>query len=138
LAVRNGVEINTVKMKVFYIVLFLFILYAVYKLVAPTNFKNITVGEINKIMEENPDVVLLDVRTPKETANGKIKNAKEIDVLDASFSTKIKQLDKSKPYLVYCRSGGRSVKACNILFKNGFEDLYNLKGGYNAWSRVNK
>lgn len=125
-------------MKVAIVVLVLFLLYAVYKSLAPTNYKNITVGEIDKLKEENPKVVILDVRTPKEAAQGKIRNAKEFDVSDSSFSTKIKQLDKSKSYLVYCRSGVRSVKACNIMFKNDFENLYNLKGGYNAWLRVTK
>lgn len=81
-----------------------------------------------------PDVVLLDVRTPEETALGKIDGAMEINVLEENFTDKVQNLDKSKTYLVYCRSGRRSAKACQLMADAGFGKLYNLQGGYNAWS----
>ncbi|MCB0662462.1 MAG: rhodanese-like domain-containing protein [Saprospiraceae bacterium] len=85
-------------------------------------------------MNTEKNVVVLDVRTPQETAQGVIKGAVEINLYDPEFEQKIQQLDKSKTYLVYCRSGKRSVSACNVMAKNGFSKLYNLKGGYNSWS----
>ena len=87
----------------------------------------------NKMSGE--DVVILDVRTPAETAKGKIEGAIEKDVRSADFKEKIKELDQGKTYLVYCRSGRRSVTACNVLEKEGFEKLYNLLGGYLAYSK---
>ena len=84
------------------------------------------------------DVVILDVRTPAETAQGKIDGAIEIDVRSADFKEKIKELDQEKTYLVYCRSGKRSVAACNILEKEGFGKMYNLLGGFNAWKTTSK
>ncbi|MFT5983629.1 MAG: rhodanese-related sulfurtransferase [Ulvibacter sp.] len=93
---------------------------------------NINVEKFNARMTE-PNVVILDVRTPKEIADGTIAGAMGIDVKGKEFDEKVKALDKTKTYLVYCRSGRRSSKACGIMANKGFEKLYNLKGGYTAW-----
>jgi rhodanese-related sulfurtransferase len=84
------------------------------------------------------DIVVLDVRTPEETAEGMIDGAIEIDFQNANFQEQIDQLDKDKTYLVYCRSGGRSADACEMMQEKGFESLYNLEGGYLRWSAENK
>lgn len=88
-----------------------------------------------KTKMNDPNVILLDVRTPKETAQGIIQNAMLLDIKQKDFRTKIQALDKEKTILVYCKSGGRSVKACRILEENGFDKIYNLEGGYTAWSK---
>ena len=83
-------------------------------------------------------VQLIDVRTPEEFKAGHIKNAKLINFFDSDFkeqSTKI--LDKNKPVYVYCRSGGRSAKAAEKYKEAGFTKVYNLLGGFNAWSAKN-
>ncbi len=98
-------------------------------------FVDVDVEAFKKLMDQ-PDIVILDVRTPKETAEGKIEGAIEINVKDPSFDEKIQALDKDKTYLVYCRSGARSVTSCNKMADQGFTNLYNLLGGYNAWSEV--
>ena len=81
------------------------------------------------------DVVLMDVRTPEEIAKGKIAGALELDYYASNFQEEITKLDKSKTYLVYCRSGNRSGKTCKLMAEQGFTKLYNLAGGYNAWPR---
>ena len=81
-----------------------------------------------------PDVVIVDVRTPEEVAQGKIKGAININVNGSDFAQKITELDKEKTYLVYCRSGMRSARACNILCNKGFTKVVNLEGGYLAWA----
>ncbi len=91
-----------------------------------------------KAKMENENVVLLDVRTGPEIAAGKIEGAVEINVLEDDFETKIGALDKDKTYLVYCKAGSRSAKACKIMEKAGFNDLYNLKGGFTAWQAAEK
>lgn len=96
-------------------------------------YQNIDVAEFAKMMKGS-NVVVLDVRTPQETAQGKIKGAKEINIFDPNFNQKIEALDKGKTYLVYCRSGNRSARACSMMANQGFENLYNLKGGYTAWT----
>lgn len=95
---------------------------------------DLEVAEFKDKMKEK-DVVILDVRTPTEIAQGKIDGAIELDVKSSDFQEKIKELDKDKTYLVYCRSGRRSVAACDIMEKEGFDDLYNLLGGYIAYSK---
>jgi rhodanese-related sulfurtransferase len=77
---------------------------------------------------------VLDVRTPKEFAEGHLPNAVNIDVMDsASFIKQIQLLKKRKNYVVYCRSGKRSLKASAILVQNGFKNIYNMEGGILEW-----
>ncbi len=75
----------------------------------------------------------LDVRTPGEVNQGKIKGAKVANVTAPEFISAINKLDKSKAYVVYCRSGSRSLMACSKMKKAGFEEVYNLRGGYMSW-----
>lgn len=121
-------------MKWFFILLIIGFILMTLKSFAQNNgaFENIDVVQFKKMMTDS-NIVVLDVRTPKETAQGKIDGTLEINFFDPSFKSKILNLDKEKTYLVYCRSGNRSAKTCNIMAKNGFENLYNLKGGFNAW-----
>jgi rhodanese-related sulfurtransferase len=81
-----------------------------------------------KLAEAN--VVLIDVRTPGEVAEGYIQGAdKFIDFNGSNFQTEINKLDKSTTYVMYCRSGGRSGKAADFMVNNGFQNVYNLTGG---------
>ena len=80
------------------------------------------------------DAVVLDVRTDAEVEEGIIPRAKHIDIyLGQGFIDEIEKLDKSKPYYIYCRSGNRSGQACAIMNQLGFENTYNLMGGFNEW-----
>ena len=88
--------------------------------------------------KNNPKVVVLEVRTPAETAGGMIAGAIEIDINDPAFADKVGELDKDKTYLVYCRSGRRSARACETMAGLGFGDLYNLAGGYLDWQAAGK
>jgi len=79
--------------------------------------------------------VLLDVRTLEEVAAGKIADAQHLDFYADSFQDDLKKLDKDQPYLVYCKSGGRSAKAARMMQDLGFKEIYNLEGGYTAWKQ---
>ena len=80
-----------------------------------------------------PDVVVLDVRTPEEFSSGHIPNAINIDIYSDYFRTDISALDKSKSYAVYCRSGKRSVDASSEMDLTGFKNTFNLTGGIIEW-----
>ena len=95
-------------------------------------FQNISVSTFKEKMD-GEDVVILDVRTPQEISQGKIGDALEINVLESDFMNKVQELDPNKTYLVYCKVGGRSSRACDMMAKAGFKNLYNLDGGYTAW-----
>jgi rhodanese-related sulfurtransferase len=100
-----------------------------------SNIKQLNVTDFENIRNsEGDEVVILDVRTPGEFAEGAIPDAILIDINGSSFVADTAKLDPSKKYLVYCRSGMRSMKACSYLASKGFEDLSNLMGGYIAWS----
>ena len=95
--------------------------------------KNIKAEEFDKLSKES-NAVILDVRTPEEEVEGFIEGAKNINIMGPSFADEIKGLDREKMYLVYCRSGNRSGTACGFMSSNGFENLYNLEGGIQAWN----
>lgn len=85
-------------------------------------------------LEADNNAVVLDVRTLTEVEEGIIPNAKHIDIyLGQGFIEEVEKLDKSKNYYVYCRSGARSGQACSIMNQLGFENAYNLLGGFNEW-----
>ena len=86
-----------------------------------------------KKIGETPDTVILDVRTEEEHSNTRIPNSILIDIYEETFPNEILQLDKSKSYFVYCRSGSRSNSACQFMMKNGFEKVYNLEDGIVSW-----
>lgn len=85
-------------------------------------------------LAKDNNAVVLDVRTDAEVAEGIIKNAINIDIYKGQeFVNAIEELDKSKNYYVYCRSGNRSGQACAIMEQLGFENAYNLQGGMLEW-----
>lgn len=79
------------------------------------------------------DEQLIDVRTPEEYAEGHIANAVNMDWNGDNFSTESAKLDKTKPVMVYCLSGGRSADAADYLRKNGFTKVYELNHGILGW-----
>lgn len=84
---------------------------------------------------QGEDTILIDVRTPEEYAEGAIKGSVNIDFFNQqAFIKQISSLDKNKPVYLYCRSGNRSMKAARQLVSLGFEKVYDLAGGYMAWS----
>ena len=84
--------------------------------------------------QEDENAVILDVRTEDECNDGIIPNAITIDIYKGqAFIYQIEALDKSKNYYVYCKAGGRSAQACNIMNQLGFETTYNLLGGMMEW-----
>ncbi|WP_395046485.1 rhodanese-like domain-containing protein [Flavobacterium sp.] len=88
-----------------------------------------------KKAQEDENAVILDVRTEDECNEGIIPNAITIDIYKGqAFIYKIEELDKSKNYYVYCKAGGRSAQACNIMNQLGFETTYNLLGGMMEWN----
>lgn len=86
-------------------------------------------------LQHDDNAVIMDVRTQEEVEEGMIPNALHHDIHQAQdFMNALEALDKTKSYFVYCRSGGRSTQACNIMDQMGFENTYNLQGGYSEWA----
>jgi rhodanese-related sulfurtransferase len=92
----------------------------------------VTPEEMQAILETE-DMQLVDVRTPKEYKEGHIKNSQNIDYNSPTFDEDISKLDKTKPVILYCKSGKRSAKCSEKLIKAGFEKIYELEGGITEW-----
>ena len=98
--------------------------------------EDITPQEAFTLIQENqnnPDFVIIDVRTPQEFADGYIENAINLDFHSETFRDELNNLDKNKTFLVYCRSGVRSGNALDIMAELNFREAYNILGGINAW-----
>jgi phage shock protein E len=93
----------------------------------------------NLLLKEsgNPDFVVLDVRTPGEFSDGHIRSAINVDVQSSSFRAEIGKMSPNKTYLVYCRSGNRSLQAVVIMRELGFGHIYHLTKGITEWSSEN-
>ena len=98
--------------------------------------KDISAPQFETYIKEKQNALILDVRTPGEIAEGYLEGAVNIDFSDAEFKNNIQKLDKSKPVLVYCRSGRRSATTMNYMRDMGFAEVYNLDGGIIAWTKA--
>lgn len=95
--------------------------------------QNINEDEFAKIVQAEKAIVV-DVRTPQEVAAGIIKGATVFaDINGSNFEAQVEKLDKSKTYIIYCRSGARSSSAANYMVSKGFTKVYNLNGGISNW-----
>ncbi len=95
-----------------------------------TPVKKISAQEFVELYKTQKGTIV-DVRTQSEFENGHLKNAQKADVMSGEFARKMTHFDARKIYYVYCRSGGRSARACNMLAKKGFKNIYNI-GGFEA------
>ena len=85
-------------------------------------------------LESDNNAVILDVRTEDECNEGIIPNAILNDIYKGQgFIYRLEELDKTKNYYVYCKAGGRSAQACAVMNQMGFENTYNLEGGFMNW-----
>ena len=97
------------------------------------SIKTVSADEFAQIIKSD-SVILVDVRTADEYNAGHIDGARNIDALKDDFNNiATTSLPKDKEIAVYCRSGKRSMKAANILAKDGFK-VINLKGGWLEWT----
>ena len=103
---------------------------------ATSNYQNVTPAEAFELIRENEgnnSFVILDVRTPAEFDSGHLPGAINIDVESGHFTDEIAGLYKDNTYLVYCRSGRRSVDTSEIMVEQGFSAVYNMTSGINGW-----
>lgn len=90
---------------------------------------------VDSLLASPPDgLVVIDVRTPEEFAEGHLPNADMIDFYAPDFADRIGDLDRDVPYVIYCRSGSRSGQTRQLMEQLGFSDVVDLDGGVLAWS----
>ncbi len=102
---------------------------------ANTGLRLISADEGAALQSAPPaDLVILDVRTPEEFAEGHLDGAVMIDFYDADFAEQLAGLDPDVPYLLYCRSGNRSGQTIEVMRELGFTDVADIDGGILSWS----
>lgn len=85
-------------------------------------------------LAHDDNAVILDVRTPEEWSEGIVPGAVMIDFYTGpDFLEALQELDKDKSYYVYCKAGGRSAQACDIMNNLGIMKTFNLNGGFSQW-----
>jgi len=84
-------------------------------------------------LQNGEDLLLVDVRTPTEVAQGAIPNAVNIPM--HLLPLRAVEVPKGRGVVLYCRSGARSYHACQFLAQQGFDNALNLRGGIIAWAR---
>ena len=102
------------------------------------SYNNLTVDEVITLWKSNTNIILIDVRTPDEIKEtGTIEGATNIDFKAADFKDNVSALDKSKEYIVFCRTGNRSGQASQIMADLGFTNVNNLNNaGYDEFSKA--
>ena len=87
----------------------------------------------NQIQSDSGEFKILDLRTDEEVVEGKVPGAEQLDFYSDDFESQLKKLNKQATYYIYCRSGGRSGKTLDKMKELGFEQVYDMQGGMNAW-----
>lgn len=101
--------------------------------------KNEDVAKVEELIKTGK-YTIIDVRTKEEFDAGHIKGALNFDYYSDDFEEQVEEQlkDKNKPYIVYCRSGMRSLYSADILKDLGYTDITNMKGGFLAWQNAGK
>ena len=98
---------------------------------ASQTLQSISPVQAQSLIQQRPDLLILDVRTPPELKEGFIEGSELFD-----FWTVVKgnhALPRNRPILLVCAVGGRSYFAGTMLKKAGYAEIYNLSGGISAW-----
>jgi rhodanese-related sulfurtransferase len=102
---------------------------------ADTNVTHVSALQAQKLIAKK-NIVVLDVRTPKELAAGHIAGATNINFRSPDFAKAIAGLNTNQNYLVHCASGGRSTQALPVFQKLQFHSVYHLDGGIQSWEKA--
>lgn len=97
-------------------------------------YGDITVAEAQALIDSDAAIVIIDVRTPEEYANGHIEGAILIPV--SAIADRLDELSTEDDLLIYCRTGNRSTQAVNILYAQGYLRLFHMVGGITAWMQA--
>lgn len=97
--------------------------------------ESLSVTQLTEHLQEE-DTIVLDIRTAKEFEAGHIKGALNIDYFADDFKQRINALDKSKTYIVHCKSGGRSGRSMELFQALGFQNILHLESGFRGWQQA--
>lgn len=96
-------------------------------------FLTITPQDALKLIEESPEISILDIRPRDEFEREHVPGAENLDYHGHEFQKKVENLDKDKIYLIYCKSGVRGCYFMDKMRDSGFKGAFNVLGGFVAW-----
>ncbi|MDH5408517.1 MAG: rhodanese-like domain-containing protein [Gammaproteobacteria bacterium] len=97
------------------------------------NIKELEARQLADMLAANTDVQVVDIRQPAEVHSGTVPGAEMIPM--HTIPLRIEDIKQDKPVVLVCRSGARSAQACSFLAQNGFENIFNLRGGMMGWAQ---
>ncbi|MDP1552633.1 MAG: rhodanese-like domain-containing protein [Methanobacteriaceae archaeon] len=98
-----------------------------------SQFITISPQKALKLMEEYPEISILDIRPYDDFKKEHIPGAENLDYDGHQFQQKVKKLDKNKKYIIYCKSGVRGGYFMEKMKESGFKWAFNILGGFMAW-----
>ena len=98
------------------------------------SIKELDVQTLKSYIDDKRKIRLLDVRSMGEMAAGKLPNAEKLPL--HTLPLRINELNREDVCVLYCRSGARSAQGVGFLMAQGFDEVYNLRGGIMAWARM--
>ncbi|MEO8210183.1 MAG: rhodanese-like domain-containing protein [bacterium] len=119
---------------IFFVCVLVFTKFNVFKKIDVSTLDDTLNAEEFYVMKDQPNIEILDLRTPEEYNYGHIEGVTNINFYDTlKFISEIEKLDKNKRFLIYCRTDRRSGRTLEIMREKGFANIYLLKGGILAW-----
>lgn len=97
-----------------------------------SNIKEINAPQLAELLDQKADIQVVDIRQPAEVTSGTVPGAEMMPM--HTIPLRIQEIKQDKPVVLVCRSGARSAQACMFLAQNGFENVYNLRGGMMGWA----
>jgi len=104
---------------------------------AGSDITTVDAKDVKKLLDENQNIIILDVRTPMEVKNGRIPQSINIPLDEIEERVEKALPDKKKSIYAYCLSGSRSIFAAALLKKMGYSNVFNVQSGMLSW-RANK
>lgn len=97
-------------------------------------YNNIMAAEVRELLETVPNILIIDIRREDEFAEGHIEGALHMNKYGETFEADLAALDRTKPCLMYCARGNRSVSVFALMKKLRFQEVYHLADGFNGYS----
>ena len=96
--------------------------------------KPLSVKDAKALIDKTPNLVILDVRTPDEYKQARLKNS--VLIPDYELQKRVNEVPKNIPILVICAVGARSKQASEFLVSKGYKEVYHLNDGLVGWYRA--
>jgi len=96
-------------------------------------FRHISINEVQQLVSDNTAVKIVDIRDPQSFIDAHIEDS--LHLTDSTLGLFMQEIDFETPVIVVCYHGRSSQGAAQYLVEQGFEHVYSMDGGFEAWRR---